>query len=86
MKKTNLIVALPLALMLMLAGCSSHDDAVKALKGAGYTDIQTDGYSFFGCSKDDTYHTKFKAKGPTGQPAEGVVCGGVLKGSTIRTD
>ena len=69
-----------------LLGCSSHNDAVRALKGAGYTDIQTDGYRFFGCGEDDTFKTGFIATGPTGQRVTGVVCSGWLKGATIRTD
>jgi hypothetical protein len=81
MKQTFLIVLVAVT----LAGCSSENDARKALTGAGYSNIQTDGYSVFGCSEDDTFHTKFTAKGPSGQPVEGVVCSGWLKGGTIRT-
>lgn len=69
-----------------LSGCSSHDDAVKALTGAGYKNIQTHGYSFLGCSEDDTFKTKFTATGPSGQAVEGVVCSGWFKGATIRTN
>ena len=69
-----------------LTACSDDRGAQKALAGAGYTDIKTDGYTFWGCGKDDTYHTKFTAKGPTGVTVTGTVCGGVFKGSTIRTD
>lgn len=69
-----------------LAGCTDADGARKALEGAGYSDVQTQGYSFFGCSQDDTFHTKFVAKGPSGKPVEGVVCKAMFKGSTIRTD
>jgi len=68
-----------------LAGCTSSNDAEKALKGAGYTDIQIGGYAVFGCSEDDQFHTKFTAKGPSGVPVEGVVCSGWFKGATIRT-
>lgn len=80
MKKVMLIMAL------VLSGCSSHDNTVHTLQAAGYTNITTDGYSFFGCGKDDTYHTKFTATGPTGVRVNGVVCSGVFKGSTIRID
>lgn len=68
-----------------VAGCTDVDAAKKALDGAGYTDVQTTGYQVFACSEDDTFHTGFKAKGPTGKPVEGVVCSGWMKGSTIRT-
>lgn len=69
-----------------LSGCTDAEGARKALDGAGYTDIQIKGYSMFSCGKDDTYATEFSAKGPTGKPVEGVVCKGMFKGSTIRTD
>lgn len=81
MKQTLALLLVAIA----LAGCSSANDANKALKGAGYTDIQIKGYAIFGCSEDDSFHTEFTAKGPTGQPVEGVVCSGWLKGGTIRT-
>ncbi len=73
-------------LAVTLAGCSSSKDANKALNAAGYKNIETHGYSVFGCSEDDTFKTKFTATGPTGVPVEGVVCSGWFKGSTIRTD
>lgn len=69
-----------------LAGCSSSDEATRALAGAGYKNITTTGYRFFGCDEKDEWHTGFEAVGPTGQRVSGVVCSGVLKGATIRTD
>jgi len=69
-----------------LTGCTRADEARRVLAGAGYTNIETGGYAFFGCSEDDTFHTKFKARGQNGQQVEGVVCSGVLKGATIRLD
>ena len=72
--------------ILMASGCSSSSDATKALEEAGYTEIQTHGYSFFACSKDDAFATAFTAKGPTGKPTRGTVCSGWFKGKTIRMD
>jgi hypothetical protein len=81
MKRLTILLA-----ALMVAGCSDSDGARKALDGAGYTDIKTTGYAFTGCSDSDWTSTGFTAKGPTGKPVEGVVCGGWPKGSTIRTN
>ena len=76
-----------LVTLVMLAACSSQSDAERALKGAGYTDIQTHGWAMFGCNSDqDSFTTKFTATGPTGQKVSGVVCSDWLKGSTIRLD
>lgn len=72
--------------VLACAGCTSKDGAERALKGAGYTNIETGGYAFFYCAKDDWFATKFKATGPSGQLTQGAVCSGWLKGSTIRSD
>jgi len=74
-------------LALILTGCTDSNVATKALKGAGYTDVKLTGYSWFACSKDDTYHTGFIAKGPTGIEVEGTVCSGLLfKNATIRSN
>jgi len=78
-----------LALLVVVAvtstACTDADGARKALIGAGYSDIQIGEYAAFGCGRGDDYATKFTAKGPTGVVVTGVVCSGVLKGSTIRT-
>lgn len=74
------------AIAILLCGCTAEDTATRALKGAGYTDIQTTGYRVFGCAKSDEFHTGFEAKGPSGQRVSGVVCSGFLKGATVRTD
>ncbi|CUK21996.1 hypothetical protein [Achromobacter xylosoxidans] len=80
--KRILIVAVAL-----LAGCTNADDATRALKAAGYTEIKITGYRWFGCSKDDSVHTGFEAVGRDGAKVSGVVCGEIFfKGNTIRTD
>ncbi|NID15423.1 hypothetical protein HBF32_08100 [Luteibacter yeojuensis] len=76
-----------LAVFLVLAAlsaCSSSSDARKALEAQGFTDIQTHGHAFFGCSDSDDFATKFEATSPTGQHVTGVVCSGWLKGATVR--
>lgn len=75
-----------LLIALLLSGCSSSNDAIKALKANGFNDIQTHGYAFFGCGQGDTFSTKFTAKNHNGQKVTGVVCSDWLKGSTIRFD
>lgn len=69
----------------ILCSCSSSNDANKALKALGFTDIQTTGYKWFACSDDDWYHTGFIAKNPQGTEVSGVVCSGFFfKNSTVR--
>jgi hypothetical protein len=75
---------LALVFAVTLSACSAPETATKALQAAGYSDIQINGYAYFGCSDDDSFHTEFKATGPTGIPVSGVVCSGIVKGATIR--
>jgi hypothetical protein len=67
-----------------LSACTDETAAQKALAGSGFNDIKLTGYSYFGCDKNDTFHTGFEARGPGGQFVEGVVCSGWMKGATIR--
>ena len=69
---------------LMLVSCTDENAAMNALTSQGFTEIQLGGYSFFGCSQDDTFATKFIARNPQGIMVNGVVCSAFLKGATIR--
>lgn len=71
--------------VLALAGCTQPNNAQALLESQGYTDVRITGYNWWSCSDDDTYHTGFTAKGPTGKTIEGTVCAGLFfKGATIR--
>lgn len=72
--------------LLGVAGCTSSDEATRALSGAGYKDIQITGYRLWGCDENDEFHTGFSATGPTGARASGVVCSAIFKSATIRFD
>lgn len=71
-------------LALLLTGCTDEGGSRKALESAGFTDINFQGYAWFGCGKDDGFHTEFTAKNPQGKQVSGVVCCGLLKSCTIR--
>ncbi len=72
-------------LLSVLCACSDQDGAIRALEDAGYKEIQVGGAVPLRCGKGDSYSTAFRAKGATGRQVDGVVCAGMLKGSTIRT-
>jgi len=79
--------AIAAVLALSVIGCTQPDNARRVLESAGYTNVVMDGYDFFNCSQDDTYHDKFRATGQNGKPVSGVVCAGLwFKGATIRLD
>lgn len=76
-----------LVVALLFTGCTQQDSTIRVVTDAGYTNVQTHGYSWFACSKDDTYATKFTAVNSNGKTVSGTVCSGLLfKGSTIRFD
>jgi len=69
----------------MFCACSNSQDAERVLQENGFTNIQTTGYSFFACGKDDFFSTGFTATSVNGSQVSGTVCSGLLfKGSTIR--
>lgn len=70
--------------VLLFFGCTNKPDSELTLRAAGYTRIEIGSWEF-GCGEGDWYCTGFRAVGPTGVPARGVVgCGLMLKGCTIR--
>lgn len=80
MKKLTFLVA-----FVSLLGCTDETNTRRTLENAGYSDVETTGYSPFECGEGDTFHTGFKAKNPAGKVVEGTVCCGMwTKGCTIR--
>ena len=71
-------------LLLLCVGCTDEGNSARALDDMGFTDVHFTGYSFFACSKDDTYHTGFTAKNTKGKLISGTVCCGVIKSCTVR--
>lgn len=73
------------ATAMLLAGCTQpQPDVAEQLSGYGMTNVQTDGYDFFACGRDDTFATRFKAFNSQGMPVSGVLCSGWFKGGTVR--
>lgn len=72
-------------LVALVAGCTSSEDAMRALSAQGFTDVRLTGYKWFACGEGDFYHTGFIATSPTGREVSGVVCSGLLfKNATVR--
>lgn len=82
----NTIITLLAVLLLSACAPMSDSRATRALEAQGYTDIQFHGISVFGCSEDDFFRKEFTATGSNGKTVDGVVCGGIFKGATVRTD
>ncbi len=75
-----------LSVALLLVACTDEERSRRVLDQSGYTDIQITGYAWAECSDSDTYHTAFRAKGPSGKPVTGAVCCGTLKSCTVRIE
>jgi hypothetical protein len=74
-----------LCFCLLIVSCTNSKNVSKFLDKEGYTEIEITGYQWFSCSKDDWFHTGFKATNMKGNVVEGTVCEGLLfKGKTIR--
>ncbi len=74
-----------LLLTLLIVGCTDEPNHVQhILETEGYTNINQTGYSYWGCSDDDT-GTGFTATSVSGQTVEGVVCCGVWGGKACTT-
>ena len=72
-------------LAIFICGCTNSNDAKRALKASGFTDIKMTGYQWFACSQDDFYHTGFIATNAQGKQVKGTVCSGLLfKNATVR--
>lgn len=82
--KNAITITWMIFVLTFLSACTNRNDAEKALRAEGYTNIQITGYDFFACGKDDFYHTGFKAINREGKTVEGTVCSGILKKSTVR--
>lgn len=80
-----LVLVIALALFIPYA-CQSPEAARKTLEDNGFTHVEITGYKWFTCDEKDTFSTGFKATSPSGKQVSGVVCGGFLKGNTIRFD
>lgn len=74
-----------LTMVLALSACTDSDFTVELLESQGYTNVQTKGYNWLSCSKDDDFATKFEAVSPSGHFTRGTVCSSFwIKDATIR--
>lgn len=84
MKKVIYFICL-VFVIITVSSCTDATEARRILQAQGYKNIQITGYNFWGCGKDDAYHTGFTAISPNNTPISGTVCSGMFfKGSTIR--
>jgi len=73
-----------IALAVIALACTDESNTRRTLHSAGFTRVETTGYTPFTCGEHDAFSTGFRATNPTGQVVEGTVCCGLLKACTIR--
>lgn len=81
-----LLFTIPLLLGISQAIDGNEAGVTRILNATGYQDVRLTGYRMFSCSEDDMFRVGFAATSPTGESISGAVCGGPLKGHTIRLD
>lgn len=64
--------------------CEDREGAHRALKGAGFTEIELGPWKWLACGSGDVFNNSFKAINPRGQRVSGVVCCGLWKRCTVR--
>lgn len=79
-------LAIPLAMAVFaLAGCvNAKADSINAVEAYGFTGVSIEGRAWWGCGDSDAYGYRFTATNVAGRKVNGVVCGGIAKGSTVR--
>lgn len=74
------------AVVALLTACTEPEAAKRTLENTGMEDVRITGYRLFGCGREDGWRTGFEATAPNGNTVSGVVCSGILKGTTVRFD
>ena len=72
--------------LLLITGCSDAEEAERALDNLGMANVETTGYSLFGCDDKDTWRTGFRDTNVNDRTVTGTVCSGLFKGATVRFD
>ncbi len=73
-----------IALALVLVNCGvPHSDMERMMRQEGISSYLDRGYTFLGCGEDDSFKSQFTGM-KNGQAISGYVCGGLVKGYTIR--
>lgn len=77
-------IAAIFSLVICTGGCDiAPAEATRILSADGVSNITLTGYSWFACGRDDSFSQGFSGK-KSGQSVRGVLCGGWMKGDTIR--
>lgn len=61
----------------------SESDSRRTLQHEGISNVQLNGYAWFGCDSRDTFSMRFQGN-KNGQAVEGALCSGWLKDITVR--
>lgn len=82
----SLKIAAVLSFSVLVSCGVDPNQGERILRSQGLTDVQIGSYAVWGCGKDDSFGSNFSAKNASGEAVTGVICGGFLKGYTVRYD
>lgn len=73
-----------LALVIVMIAYAPVDSMARAVEAFGFSDVRVSGFAWLGCGEGDMFRRKWSAQRRGGGRVEGVVCGGLTKGWTVR--
>jgi hypothetical protein len=56
----------------------------RAVEEFGFQNVHLTGFAFLGCSEQDAFRQKWSGRNAAGKAVNGVICGGLAKGWTVR--
>jgi hypothetical protein len=77
-----------IASLLLCTGCVGDEVFVRsqqAIADQGYTQINYEGWEYFGCGESDIFRLRYTAVASNGRPVTLAACSGWFKGVTVRT-
>jgi len=85
--RMTVIAVIIVLIAIFVSGCGVDPKSASwALEAQGMKDVKIEGFSLFGCGKEDAFKSSFSATGANGTRVTGTVCQGFLKGTTVRFD
>jgi|DEB0MinimDraft_3_1074331.scaffolds.fasta_scaffold330730_2 hypothetical protein len=80
-------IALGVAVLVSVAFVMTTDpeaQAVHAAESAGLTEVNVEGWAWFGCGEDDDFRYNVSATNINGDHVDATVCCGIVKSCTVR--
>lgn len=85
MKKAfPVVLTLIILAAIALIAFPPREQMQRSIQDFGFRDVHLTGFAFLGCSEQDAFRQKWVGRNAAGKPVSGVICGGLVKGWTVR--